>query len=1582
MKKKSLVILGVLLCSFLIYSFTGNSIAFVSPPSISTTVSWGDSFIMGVMNDEPFDHGNNYQQAAKMELNLSHGYLLHSTTNMSGPWARQYPRGRFVKDSLMADVSLYQSDVTGMMNAVYNADTSLKRKIMMQRPKIEYLCYGQSSTYQCEYVPESDPLWFYSFNNTKGRDSANHTARFFKKDYDTAGIVISRLKANTEQCQADGSESPWKQDNECRWFVKPKIRADRNYIINSVNADTIIAKIYVYGYKGYDPGNPTANRKLYKEIKGSDFQLDYTSVNLYKGDYLEEFYFGGNPKSAISFDKDLANPSGTTWYNYSARGTSANDTGLDNKADIMIEWTGACDMWIDYVKVENDIADKLLKGFYDNPSDPDNQWLKHETEDIAHGTGNPASYATKFYIEQTTFNNLPCIKYVNDKLKYYSGNTLSVIADFAQVTLAHVPWRNVQDISTPEWIYNNYILRGGFSEFFAESFPMTARYNEQTGPKNFSKIPNTLPLTSSSEILGNPAAPDDYDTWLQDNMSHKPYSLESTTGGSSVGLPYFDRTNCTSDKQQDEGNFGYIVRTGNALTKNYGVPFILMAQGQHWWRNVEVRREPTNEEMYLMANLAISYGAKGLVYFQFNSDNQPSNGCDFLTYGFQKIGGNGLLDTNLYNQTPKWKIVRDISRRIKKWEPYIMNFDTTMRSFYYGNSTERSSLLGTYFNDIVTFKPGGTTPCSEASSPSSTVAECPEQRYLQVATFNKSDETDTKYFMIINTRCSPYVSGGDNGGRRFVRVKFDANAGEFSHFNNWKIIDLEDNSTVLTFDKRTTSNLDLGWINPGQGKLYKLIPTFIAGGTLVCDESFSGVSFNCNGSVTGNNKKITIGGSVNINFKDSTGIFMSGGTFKCGAYTESLAPTKSVNLHSQSGMQWAGLCFNDIDTVIIQNTEVANIKSIPDLNEGYGIELVNAKVISIDGSNVYNMSSTAAGIHVYYVTNLYMNPLINITSNTIKISTDDNDGINITPYSWLTLTGYIYGNKIINTSSGGGRNGIYAFDLVGTPIKNNYIENFAYGTFTWYSSLDLYQNTIDTKNISNGWDLYGIVSEYNLSNAYESRLGGSNVLTSLDGRNICLDALDLNIGDGNNIFTISDSLAYHLAGYFPIPKPNDDKLNGAGNCFKIGAYSIPNEDIREYVIWSDLNPIIYDFGTQICPGEPNYCDYYIGGNPNDTVWIECAGGMGGGQKNAELVSAPQENVYKQIYDSLSINMRKKQYELAAQKCMTLLDVYTDSAKTINAVDKLYHTALARDEVSELKSYYESFIQSHPNHTHIIQRMFYYIQKAKAKLGQYESAMQGFQTIMNQFPTSYEGLAAKWDYMATQLLDSLGGQGGSEKETISDEQLTDEQRHERLVSLVEDPLDKYDKKKFTKEDRKEIVNNIVNSFEDKKTKETKRVKELEVKVFMNEATKSEKQEYKTKKVLKEVVRPQTVNTISEHINAVQSDIERVFSVGKNTKDVDNKTIAVIPLEYKLNQNYPNPFNPSTKINYELKNAGYVSLKIYDLLGREIAELVNETKDAGRYSIDFNASKHMMASGIYFYRIKAGEFVDTKRMVLVK
>jgi len=118
----------------------------------------------------------------------------------------------------------------------------------------------------------------------------------------------------------------------------------------------------------------------------------------------------------------------------------------------------------------------------------------------------------------------------------------------------------------------------------------------------------------------------------------------------------------------------------------------------------------------------------------------------------------------------------------------------------------------------------------------------------------------------------------------------------------------------------------------------------------------------------------------------------------------------------------------------------------------------------------------------------------------------------------------------------------------------------------------------------------------------------------------------------------------------------------------------------------------------------------------------------------------------------------------------------------------------------------------------------------------------------------------------------------------------------------------------------------------------------------------------------------VSTITR--NEVMDDILTWFSqpVGI-VHDNDTKIFT-----YKLEQNYPNPFNPSTRISYELAQPEFVSLKIYNMIGEEVSTLLNEQKPAGRYTVQFNASA--LASGVYLYKLKAGNYTSVRKMVVLK
>jgi len=126
----------------------------------------------------------------------------------------------------------------------------------------------------------------------------------------------------------------------------------------------------------------------------------------------------------------------------------------------------------------------------------------------------------------------------------------------------------------------------------------------------------------------------------------------------------------------------------------------------------------------------------------------------------------------------------------------------------------------------------------------------------------------------------------------------------------------------------------------------------------------------------------------------------------------------------------------------------------------------------------------------------------------------------------------------------------------------------------------------------------------------------------------------------------------------------------------------------------------------------------------------------------------------------------------------------------------------------------------------------------------------------------------------------------------------------------------------------------------------------------------------------------VHFIDNEIGWVVGDMGKILKTtnGGITTFVDEKESKYFPDNFYLSQNYPNPFNPSTVISYQLAVSSQVTLKVYDVLGNEVATLVNEEKPAGSYEVEFNASN--LASGIYFYQLRTGEIILTKKMVIIR
>jgi hypothetical protein len=170
--------------------------------------------------------------------------------------------------------------------------------------------------------------------------------------------VVKRLKANTEQCQrntdADGHNA-WQSDNYHDWLIKPRIRIDSNVAHNSGN--TNVCRIVVLNQ----------NRDTIKSAIIKAVHFINPQTGLYNGQYLEEYYFGQND-SNLTVHGDWAAGTNPWCWLWDARGTRTlqqEETESFNHADIQVYWYGNCNMWIDYVRVDNDIADELF-----NPNNP------------------------------------------------------------------------------------------------------------------------------------------------------------------------------------------------------------------------------------------------------------------------------------------------------------------------------------------------------------------------------------------------------------------------------------------------------------------------------------------------------------------------------------------------------------------------------------------------------------------------------------------------------------------------------------------------------------------------------------------------------------------------------------------------------------------------------------------------------------------------------------------------------------------------------------------------------------------------------------------------------------------------------------------------------------------------------------------------------------------------------------------------------------------------------------------------------------------------------------------------------------
>jgi len=502
-----------------------------APVKVQTTGGFNDNFFIGALNCGAQTYYNQYSEL---------GFNLWSCYRDSGGEKGWTKYSNLANDLRTNPVSQYQAGLVSLYN---DNLTQHGMRTLMDRTKITFLGYGARSDYQCEsenYLgPEHQDYKFYTYGNHGLNVSTDYTDNidgpniFTRGRYSTPnnttdggitflqhnpGYVVQGLVCNREQASMGDVQHPeridWIDDYKHTWKVKPRIRIDPEVAHSQDNP--FVCKIEIIKWDG------TELRHI--DIRSNYFLDEQTGE--YNGEYIDKFNL---PLSSPKLDFGYMSQGGIgTGDEINPQNLNVKDYSSNCQIDFRVWWYGNCDMWIDRVRVEDEIASDL---FADPPNSNTilyNQWIKNEVE-----AANQSQGPLAFYMEEWDFNHLPCMKYLADKLETMPENTnhygLMAILNWQRM-FSHIP---------PTSTYYNYYINGSTEDInyikrvfiepthqkqiYLSSYPFEGdKYEDPPYSGNYkanSPIPVTLcgeqHYNSSSGMLTESVTPSAYEQWLQ-----------------------------------------------------------------------------------------------------------------------------------------------------------------------------------------------------------------------------------------------------------------------------------------------------------------------------------------------------------------------------------------------------------------------------------------------------------------------------------------------------------------------------------------------------------------------------------------------------------------------------------------------------------------------------------------------------------------------------------------------------------------------------------------------------------------------------------------------------------------------------------------------------------------------------------------------------------------------------------------------------------------------------------------------------------------------------------------------------------
>ena len=808
------------------------------------------------------------------------------------------------------------------------------------------------------------------------------------------------------------------------------------------------------------------------------------------------------------------------------------------------------------------------------------------------------------------------------------------------------------------------------------------------------------------------------------------------------------------------------------------------------------------------------------------------------------------------------------------------------------------------------------------------------------------------------------------------------------HWNQGSIVEMKDYSQIVIKNSGILYNEGAAFSNsPGAaiivepGGTYEISPnktqTISTGGelnlnggtlklrdgaTLIFDGQLANFSVNNNSTILlGENAKIIIKNGAYMNTSGSGNVFsgIAGASWQGIEFDHSW----NNNIHNCTfNNAKVALKFTFDPSNLWTSSQIAyNNFNVPSIisTMTYGIYSEDMNFVGI-GSNIFTLASTSS-VGIYMKTTL--NGIAEDPNHLYKILiygntfNGGNAAMVLLSYA-ATLKPYIiYGNTFNNNTSSIANHGIIGKQITGL-IKENTLSSTKTNT-----DLSLMQSSLNIAHNNLGAISYNIVLNSNSNikmapTATNTDLildAGYNDIYSSNSDNIQLGNYQtLLLNNGFNCFSHHGSGMEHLNGGINTTETDYYAYNNYWNPYP------PDCNLHN----SNNVPLVVHYSQSVaCRNLSLSIDQIIdrGNGLIDTVYKA--------PKPSNVIIIPDEELYNQA----TAYMNASDYPSAILNFKSLINGYPESQYLTGALYDMYSTyqgldtstnQTLRDNLySDLKTYLNEKINSGLYNSEFNDLAYNMTLMCEANMQNYNAALNGYQFIAMYHSDAITRLMASWDYVEIEAL--FNGMGGSVFEYENEEEFTLDISKKLQNMISRDSTMKRMKRNYEKEITR------INSKTDAEINSSNHI------VRDRAIEKKAKDELLIRKSINILM---TSKSMTREQRA-ERQLEDILLVSNNGKSIGGEyTGNIIPIEYNLSQNYPNPFNPSTTIRYSIPNQSHVVLKIYDLTGREIKILVNDIKTPGNYSVSFNASE--LSSGIYFYKLTAGDFVQTKKMVLVK